>query len=95
MIDTKKKKATGYAEEDLEKNMLFNKADFSDFLASADPYEFLTKFNQFTIDSQAAQFLKEHPKDMKPPVDFAQICDDLKVCGRREFGLLIRMRHKF
>lgn len=32
---------------------------------------------------------------MKPPSDFAQICEDLKVCGRREFGLLIRMRHKF
>jgi len=32
---------------------------------------------------------------MKPPVDFAQICDDLKVCGRREFGILIKMRHKF
>ena len=32
---------------------------------------------------------------MKPPSDLAQICDDLKVCGRREFGLLIRMRHKF
>ena len=32
---------------------------------------------------------------MKAPVDFLQICDDLKVCGRREFGLLIRMRHKF
>ena len=49
LIDTKKKKAVGYAEEDLEKNMLFNKADFSDFLACADAYEFLTKFNQVSI----------------------------------------------
>ena len=46
LIDTKKKKATGYAEEDLAKNMLFNKADISDFFNSVDPYEFLTKFNQ-------------------------------------------------
>lgn len=51
LIDTKKKKAHGYADEDNDKNTLFNKADFSDFLASADPYEFLTKFNQFTIDT--------------------------------------------
>ena len=26
--------------------MLFSKADMSDFLNAADPYEFLTKFNQ-------------------------------------------------
>ena len=32
---------------------------------------------------------------MKPPTDLQQICDDLKVCGRREYGILIRMRHKF
>ena len=46
LIDTKKKKALGYEEADLEKNMLFSKADMSDFLNAADPYEFLTKFNQ-------------------------------------------------
>ena len=32
---------------------------------------------------------------MKPPGDLQLICDDLKVCGRREYGILIRMRHKF
>jgi len=32
---------------------------------------------------------------MKPPADLQIICDDVKVCGRREMGLLIRMRHKF
>ena len=46
LIDTKKKKARGYDEVDLQKNTFFNKADFSDFLKSADPYEFLTKFHQ-------------------------------------------------
>jgi len=74
---------------------LHNKADFSDFLASADPYEFVTKFNQFTIDTSAAQFLKENEKAMKPPADLQMICDDVKVCGRREMGILIKMRHKF
>ena len=23
------------------------------------------------------------------------MCDDIKVCGRREFALLIRLRHKY
>ena len=45
LIDNKKKKATGYDDEDLQKNTFFNKADISDFFKSADPYEFLTKFN--------------------------------------------------
>ena len=29
------------------------------------------------------------------PADFQMICDDLKVCGRREMGLLIKLRHKY
>lgn len=32
---------------------------------------------------------------MKTPDDLQIICDDLKVCGRREMGLLIKMRHKY
>jgi len=50
LIDTKKKKAVGYEAADLEKNVFFNTADIIDFLKSADPYEFLTKFNQVSND---------------------------------------------
>ena len=50
---------------------------------------------QFDIDNEAAQFFKDHPKEMKLPIDLQQICDDLKVCGRREMGILIRLRHKY
>lgn len=32
---------------------------------------------------------------MKAPVDLQLICDDLKVCGRREMGILIKLRHKY
>lgn len=46
LIETKKKKATGYEDEALQKNMLYSEADMSDFLKSVDPYEFLTKFNK-------------------------------------------------
>ena len=49
LLDTKKKKAVGYDEEDLGKNMLFNRADMSDFLTSVDPYEYLTKFNKVSF----------------------------------------------
>ena len=51
LIDTKKKKAVGYEDADLAKNMIFNVADLSDFFKSADAYEFLTKFNQVSINS--------------------------------------------
>ena len=50
---------------------------------------------QFDIDNEAAQFFKDNPKEMKLPIDLQQICDDLKVCGRREMGILIRLRHKY
>ena len=46
LIDTKKKKAHGYDDEDLAKNVLFNAIDIIDFMKSADGYEFLTKFNK-------------------------------------------------
>ena len=46
LIDTKKKKATGYDDDNLARNTLFNHADLSDFLTSADPYEYLTKFSK-------------------------------------------------
>ena len=36
-----------------------------------------------------------HPKELKPPDDLQTICDDLKLCGRREFAVLIRLRHKY
>lgn len=27
--------------------------------------------------------------------DFALICDDIKVCGRREYAMLLKVRHKY
>jgi len=46
------------------------------------------------VDNEAAQFFKDH-KAMKIPVDLQLICDDLKVCGRREMSILIKLRHKY
>ena len=53
LIDVKKKKATGYEDADLQKNTFFNKANMMDFFESADPYEFLTKFNQVSLTSRS------------------------------------------
>lgn len=52
LIETKKKKATGYEESDLQKNVFFNRADISDFFKSVDPYEFLTKFNKVSTSER-------------------------------------------
>ncbi len=37
---------SGYADEALENNILYEEADLIDFLDSTVPYEYLTKFNK-------------------------------------------------
>ena len=44
---------------------------------------------------RSAQLLKESPKELKPPADLATICEDVKVCGKRELYSLLRLRHKY
>ena len=39
--------------------------------------------------------MKDNPKEMKPPTDLQQVCDDLKVCGKRELYNLLKLRHKY
>lgn len=34
-------------------------------------------------------------KDLKAPSDLTEMCDDLKVCGRREFQELLKLRYKY
>jgi len=34
-------------------------------------------------------------KDIKAPKDLDTICQDLKVCGRREFSDLLKLRYKY
>jgi Domain of unknown function (DUF3381) len=33
-------------------------------------------------------------KDLKPPSDLDSICQDLKVCGRRELQELLKLKYK-
>lgn len=58
-------------------------------------YCFFPLFYQFVIDKEAEAYMKENEKVMKPPTDLKEMCDDLKVCGRREFSHLVRLRHKY
>jgi hypothetical protein len=34
-------------------------------------------------------------KDTKKPAELELICEDLKVCGRKEFSDLLKMRHVY
>ena len=47
------------------------------------------------MDLTSAQLMKDNPKELKPPSDLALMCEDLKVCGKRELYNLLRMRHKY
>jgi len=50
LIDKKKVNRSGYSDEAVEKNVLYEEADLIDFLESQDPYVYLTKFNKFNVD---------------------------------------------
>lgn len=62
-----------------------------DFLQSQDPHEYLSGFNKFRIDEAA----REVVKGLKGPHDLDDIVTDLKVCGRREFSELLKLRHTY
>jgi len=95
LLDKKKVNRSGYSDAAGEKNVIFEECDLIDFLEAEDPYVFLTKFNKFNIDLKTTQLIKDHPKDMRPPSDLDTICEDLKVCGKRELYNLLKLRHKF
>jgi len=87
---TEKKNRSGY---DFEKGQTMNHScDLMEFINAGDPYEFLKGFNIFTIGPEAQAAID---KVMKGKIDFKTICDDLKVCGRKEFSDLLRLRLLF
>mmetsp|Transcript_42071 Transcript_42071/g.64498 ORF Transcript_42071/g.64498 Transcript_42071/m.64498 type:complete len:155 (+) Transcript_42071:593-1057(+) len=86
LLDQKRNRG-GYADGI---HQLFAECELVDFLTSSEPHEFLSNFNRFKIDDKA----KEMIKDLKAPKDLDIICEDLKVCGRREFQELLKLRYK-
>jgi|TARA_B110001450_G_C17649654_1_gene492710 hypothetical protein len=51
----------------------------------------LSGFNKFIIDDE----FKEALKDIRKPADLELICEDLKICGRKEYSDLLKMRHSY
>ena len=49
---------------------------------------YLSDFNKFRISEESLEALK----DTKKPKDLEFICQDLKVCGRKEFSDMLKMR---
>lgn len=44
---------------------------------------------------RAKEVLAKHAKIFKVPEDFEDMLQDIKVLGRREAGILLRMNHKY
>jgi len=78
-----------------DKNLVYDAVDLMDFLESEDPHAFLTKMNKFLYDKESKKIIEANMKELKPPVDLELIISDIKVVGRREFQLLLRLRHKY
>lgn len=89
LLTTKSKpNRSGYAEGNMS---LYNECDLLDFLQSADPHEYLSTFNKFTLSAESLEAIK----DIKYAKDLEGMCSDLKVCGRREFSELLKLRYKY
>ena len=85
---TKKVNRSGYDENNAN---LFAECDLMEFLKSSDPHEFLSGFNKFTISQEA----REAIQPLKAVKGLEEIIEDLKVCGRKEFSDLLRLRHNY
>lgn len=62
-----------------------------EFLEAAEPHEYLSSYNKFTISSDTSKLISK----LKAPSDLVDICSDLKVCGRREMSELLKLRYKY
>ncbi|CDW82321.1 pre-rrna processing protein ftsj3 [Stylonychia lemnae] len=81
----------GYTENSGNMGTLYQETDFIEFLESQDPYVFLSAYNKFKIDDKTKDIFKTQP----PPDEIFIICDDLKVCGRRELFSILKYRNKY
>lgn len=84
-----KRNRAGY--DNVTHGMLFHQCDLLEFLEAADPHEFLSTHNKFILSPQVLAVIK----DMKPPADLKEICEDLKLCGRREMSELLKLKYKY
>lgn len=83
---TEKKNRGGYDEN--AGKMLYAECELMEFIKSSNPHMYLSSFNKFKITDEVMEELK----DTKKPKDLEHICLDLKLCGRKEFSDLLKMR---
>jgi hypothetical protein len=90
LLNDKKKHKEGY---DKAKNpiTLYADCDLKDFLLSSDPHEYLSGYNKFNITQETEELLS----GIKLPSDLDAICGDIRVCGRREYSELLKLRFKY
>lgn len=88
LLNTKQNR-DGFADD--AKANLYTECDLVDFIGSADPHSYLSSFNKFTISDEAREMIK----DIKVPKDLDIICEDLKLCGRKEFSDLLKVRYTY
>ena len=86
---TTKRNRSGFADD--AKQNLFTECDLEDFILSADPHSYLSSFNKFNITATAKEMLK----DIKFTNDLEAICSDLKVCGRKEYSDLLKLKYNY
>ena len=90
LLNTKKAHKEGY-DKAINQTTLFAECDFKEFLTSSDPHEYLGGYNKFTMSDETKQMLE----GVKLPSDMDTICEDIRVCGRREYSELLRIRLKY
>ena len=88
LLTVKKKHRDGYKDGI---HQLYSECELMEFIHSQDPHEYLSGFNKFIITDE----FKEALKDIRKPAELELICADLKVCGRKEFSDLLKMRHSY
>jgi len=86
---TSKVNRDGFADD--VKQSLYTECDLVDFIHSADPHSYLSSFNKFIISDAAREMIK----DIKGPKDLNIMCEDLKLCGRKEFSDLLKLRYSY
>lgn len=70
---------------------LYAEITLSEFIKAADPHEYLSGYNKFNITPECRELLK----NVKLPKDIDTMCEDLKICGRKEFSDLLKLRHRY
>ena len=86
-----KRHRTGYDDVD-GSGAFYKEKTLSEFIKSKDPYKYLSTYHKFVIDDVCE---KEIFPIAGKPKSIESICEDLKVLGRSDLTILLRLRSKY